>query len=56
MRLALADVRGRIGRLAALHDAGHFIGARRVDEPSELVEMLIDELVVVRRERCTRRG
>ena len=36
--LALADVGGRVGRGAALHEARHLVGAGGVDELRELVE------------------
>ncbi len=36
--LALADVGGRVGRVAALHDPGDLVGAGGVDEQGQLVE------------------
>ena len=36
--LALADVGGRVGRAAALHDAADHVGAGGVDEQRQLVE------------------
>ena len=46
--LALADVGGRIGRPAPLHDAGDLVGPGGVDERAELVEPAFGLLGVVR--------
>ena len=39
--LALADVGGRIGRVAPLHDPGRLVGAGGVDQQGQLVEVLL---------------
>ena len=42
--LAPADERRRVGRVAALHDPAHDVGAGAVDQLGQLVELLVDQL------------